>query len=90
MKAKLIEPKDDHCWSLQFFDIPGDYERTKNPIKSSIWYWAQHFGGFWHVSPFLQGDSEDWMMIEFFSKSQSHILEASLSICHELKVTLEI
>ena len=95
MKAKLVPPNNDKNWSLQFIEVPfkkdcPDFDLTNNPEKSNIWYWCQHYGNHYNVSPFLQGNSGDWMMIEFWSSSQGLILEASLAICEILKVELEI
>ncbi|MDO8640855.1 MAG: hypothetical protein Q7R33_04875 [Nitrosarchaeum sp.] len=90
MIAKLIEPCMDKNWSLQFFNIPGDSRRDFNPVRANIWFWCRHFGEFYKTHPFLQGDSEDWMMIEFWTSSQSLILEACLAICNQLNLTLEM
>lgn len=85
MKAKLIAPNGDKNWSLQFFEVPED-----NVVRANVWYWARHYGEHFRVSPFKQGDYDDWIMIEFWSHSEAYILEASFQICKELKVELEI
>jgi len=85
MRAKLVAPESDKSWSLQFFDVPRN-----RAFRANVWYQARHFGEHFKVAPFLQGDSEDWMMVEFWSKAESYILEACEQICKILDVELEI
>jgi hypothetical protein len=85
MQAKLISPKADKGWSLQFFEVSDD------PIvRANIWYWSRHYGEHFGVAPFKQGDFDDWIMIEFWRPYQSLILEACLMICKQLDVELEL
>jgi hypothetical protein len=85
MKVKLVDPEMGKNYSLQFFDVPKD-----KPVRMNIWYWARHFGEFYHTNPFLQGDDDDWMMVEFWTSSQAYILECCLAICKQLNLELEI
>jgi hypothetical protein len=95
MKAKLVAPHGDHLWSLQFFEVPIECKEKPDDIgynqtKADIWYQCRHFGNHWNLSPFLQSNVDDWMMIEFFVKSEHLILECCTIICEQLKVELDI
>jgi len=89
IKAKLVEPKGDKNWSLQLFGVPGS-RYDSNVERANIWYICRVVGERYGARPFLQGDYEDWMMIEFWSGSQNLILEVCMKICEELKIELEI
>lgn len=82
--AELIPPQGDKGWSLQFFNVP------QSGIRDFIWSTCRHYGTSFKVRPFLQGNSEDWMMIEFFSPSEPYILEASMNTCKKLDIPLEV
>ena len=95
MDVKLIEPIVDKNWSLNFSNVPYNEEYDSHDLihnieKSNIWYWCQHFGKIFNTHPFLQGNCNDWMMIEFWCKSETLILETCISICNELKIELKI
>lgn len=82
-------------WSLQFFEIPIENEEHRNDLsynvtKANIWNQCKHFGEFHHVSPFLQGNSENWMMIEFWCSSESLILKCCTLICENLNIEFDI
>ena len=88
IEAKLCAPHMDKNWSLQFTGL-SKKDRSEDPFKASIWFWAQHFGSHYGSKPFLQGDSEDWMMIEFWCSSQSLILETCEAVCKQAGVDLQ-
>jgi len=84
MTAKLIAPHMDKNWSLQFFDVP-----TAKETRNEIWYHSRIIAQHFKVNPFLQGDSGEWMMIEYWSDAQSYILEAAMKTCEILKIELD-
>jgi len=84
MIAKLIAPSMDKNWSLQLFDVPNDKQ-----IQNEIWYHARIIGQHFKVNPFLQGNSEGWMMIEYWTSEESFILEAAVKTCEKLKISLD-
>jgi hypothetical protein len=88
IKAKLQEPGDEHGWTLHFtIDNDRDFdETTRAAILSNV----RHFGAHWRVDPFVQGENHHWIMIEFLFPVESYILEASLMICKQLKIELEL
>lgn len=83
MNAKLVPPNNDKGWSLQFFDVPKD-------IVNQIWYHARTISDHFKLKPFLQGNSDGWMMVEFWDNAEGYILEASLKICEEIGVELDL
>ena len=89
MKAVLKEPSNDKNWRLEFTGLPLG-ETTRTPGRSLIWSTAQQIGSHFCVSPFLQGDSEDWMLVEFWCSCQGYILEACMHICQQLGIELEL
>lgn len=85
MIAKLFPPNGDKNWSLQFVGAPLD-----GPERALIISQALHFGKCFHVSPFVQGDSEDWIMIEYWHTSETYILEAAMNTCKSLNLKLQL
>lgn len=81
MRAELHPPKGDKSWSLHFFGVSAD-----EPERANLIYWALHFGRFYCVSPFVQGNQNDWIMVEYFSDLEGYILEAAISTCKHLNV----
>lgn len=81
MRAELHAPVGDKSWSLHFFDV------SLNEIdRAEIIYWSLHFGKFFGVSPFIQGNQNDWIMVEYFSDLEGHVLEAVIKTCEHFGI----
>jgi hypothetical protein len=89
VEARLHPPDRDKNWSLHFTGLSLK-PRSEDPFKADVWYWSQHFGGHYGSHPFLQGDAEDWMMVEFWSDSQSCILNTCMAVCDQLCIELQL
>jgi hypothetical protein len=91
MKAKLIKPspKKDRNWCLEFTDFSTDeneIESQKVNIKCAVYDYAKEQ---YNLNPFYQGEDDSWLLIEFWSSNIESILNASIAICNELKLSLE-
>lgn len=91
MNVKLYQPFGEKNWNLQFTNIHNkENELINNPEKTNIWFWCRLFGELYKTNPFLQGNHEDWMMIEFRNSSQSLIFETCQAICNKLQTELQL
>jgi hypothetical protein len=81
MRAELHPPVGDKSWSLHFFDVS-----LKELDRAEIIYWSLHFGRFFCVNPFIQGNQADWIMVEYYSDLEGYVLEAATRTCDYLKI----
>lgn len=90
LEAKLIYSQVNKSWALHFTGLEGPKDLESNPTKSSIWYWCRHYGSHWNTAPFLQGNSSDWVMVEFWCSSETLVLECVELIIKQLREVLEV
>lgn len=76
MICKLIRPHIDKNWSYQ---ILGCDKKVRDKVVSV-------FSDIKYAQPFLQGDSGNWLMVEFWTNNKTHILEACNFISESLGI----
>jgi hypothetical protein len=79
MKIKFMDKVDDKNYSLHFYpyEITGDENPPVIPTNGRIIiyetvYKLKDMG----ISCFLQGDSKEWLMIEFWTNDMDKIIKA--------------
>ena len=87
MEAKLTPPECGKNWSVHFLGLT---EQVRNKILSAFHRMAyNHESMFKKANPFLQGDSDGWMMIEFWTDNQNSIIDACLELENTLNICIE-
>jgi len=79
LRAVLIEPEHDKNWSIHFIGVNSE---SREQIKKTFFSAAKN------IPIFLQGDNDDWMMIEFWTGN----IDIIISTCKffEEELMLEI
>jgi hypothetical protein len=85
MEVKLFPPRNDKNWNIQLIGAPTDQFARRKLIAELM-----RISVSCDTSPFLQGNYGDWIMIEFWTYSESNILDAAEKICELLKKELII
>ena len=86
MKATLKAPYSDKSYHIEFIGV-NDLERQK--IRSLMNMQFKVDEDWKSAKPFLQGDQEDWMMIEFWVKGKFTILLAIEHLERILNIKVE-
>lgn len=88
MHAKIVPPKGDKSWSLQFFDVEfGTYLYPGSElIEDLVISRCMSVGRAYNVRPFVQGKGDRWIMIELWTDDESQILKFSLKVCELLQI----
>lgn len=88
MNIKLIDPHNDKNFSIQFFDITPTERSEILRIFHTMANTFNHINSL-YGNPFLQGDSNKWIMIEFWTNSIESIIRAGNFIEKELKIKID-
>ena len=59
-------------------------------IKNIVIRESIDIGKEFKTNPFIQGNSDDWIMVEFWTDNQKNILHACEKICETLNVDLTV
>ena len=66
-RAELVPPSMDKGWSVQFFNVTPD---IRNLVIGGVLNAASRT----QAKPFLQGNFDGWMMVEFWTDDEDAIL----------------
>lgn len=86
MKAKLLAPQNDKNYRIEFTGIDAE---VKNEIIALLNPQFERPEEIVDAKPFIQGNSEDWLLIEFWTKSKYSILIFLDYIQSEMNIEIE-
>lgn len=81
MIAKLVDPQMDKNFSIQFFKVTDDDRKN---IYKNFHQSCKIFG-----HQFMQGDYDDWMMIEFWTDNVDLIIQICIFYQNALEIEIE-
>jgi len=88
MRAELHNPENDKNWSIHFYEV-----NQKDKIRIRVLFHSLTFPDFdrnWKAcNPFLQGDSDNWIMIEFWANDADKIIKGCEYIEKKLNIKIK-
>lgn len=86
MKAVLLSPQNDKNYRIQFTNVDQEF---KNKIIALLNPQFERPEEITDAKPFIQGNSEDWLLVEFWSKGKLNILVFLDYIQSEMNIEIE-
>uniref|UniRef100_A0A6M3L815 Uncharacterized protein n=1 Tax=viral metagenome TaxID=1070528 RepID=A0A6M3L815_9ZZZZ len=87
-KAELHNPEGDKNFSIHFYGVTK-IDRLRIRVLSHSLTFPDYSGDWKMCQPFLQGDSDDWMMIEFWTDNIEAIIRGCEYIEKKLNIKIE-